>query len=326
MDSPTKLNNQSTATQKKHEHSHHDHDHGHHHHHHGIQGSQNITRAFVIGMILNLLFVFAETITGFLIHSLALLTDAGHNLSDVASLGLVIVATRLAKKKATENYTYGYQKTTILVALSNAVLLLIAVGAIGYEAIRRIMEPEPVQGNIISMIAGLGIVINTITALLFLKDKDKDLNVRGAYLHMAADAVVSAGVVIAGILMYYTHWFWLDAVISIFIIAVIIYSTWGLLKDSLRLSLDGVPAGIESNEILKYLSGLEGVIEVHDLHIWAMSTTETALTVHLVIPENVTNDNFLTNIKSTLFNDFKVAHSTIQIEKSLENGDCDQRC
>ncbi len=305
---------------------HHDHGHDHHHHHHGIMSSQKITRAFVIGIILNMIFVFAEAITGFVIHSLALLTDAGHNLSDVASLGLVLFASNLAKKKSNENYTYGYQKTTILVALSNAVLLLIAVGAIGYEAVHRIMVPEPVKGNIISIIAGIGIIINTATALLFLKDKDKDINVRGAYLHMASDAVVSAGVVIAGIIMFYTSWFWLDAVISIFIIVVIIFSTWGLLKDSLRLSLDGVPMGIESNAILKYLYGLEGVVEVHDLHIWAMSTTETALTVHLVIPEKVTTDNFLINIKQTLFNDYKVAHSTIQIERSIEHGDCDQRC
>jgi cobalt-zinc-cadmium efflux system protein len=300
-------------------------DHGHSHHHHHVS-PQHITRAFIIGIILNLAFVITEAITGFMIHSLALLTDAGHNLSDVASLALVLVATSLSKKKATKNYTYGYQKTTILVALSNAVLLLIAVGAIGYEAVQRMIHPEPVQGNIISIIAGIGILINTATALLFLKDKDKDINVRGAYIHMASDAVVSAGVVVAGIIMYYTNYFWLDSIISVVIIVVIIVSTWDLLKDSLRLSLDGVPAGIESNEIIKYLYSLEGVREVHDLHIWAMSTTETALTVHLVIPDKITDDEFLMKIKHKLAHDFQVAHSTIQIEKNLSGEDCDQRC
>jgi cobalt-zinc-cadmium efflux system protein len=298
------------------------HDYGHSHSHHHIV-PQNITRAFVIGIILNLVFVITEAITGFIIHSLALLTDAGHNLSDVASLALVLVANSLAKKKTTENYTYGYQKTTILVALSNAVLLLIAVGAIGYEAVQRMLHPEPVAGNIISIIAGVGILINTATALLFLKDKDRDINVRGAYLHMASDAVVSAGVVIAGIVMFYTNYFWLDSVISVVIIFVIIINTWDLLKDSLRLSLDGVPAGIESNAIVKYLYSLEGVSEVHDLHIWAMSTTETALTVHLVIPDKITDDAFLMKIKHKLEHDFQVAHSTIQIEKKSIGDDCD---
>ncbi len=310
----------------QHDHEPKPHDHGHSHHHHHHVAPENITRAFVIGIILNFAFVIAETITGFISNSLALLTDAGHNLSDVASLGLVLIATKLAKRKATENYTYGYQKTTILVALSNAVFLLIAVGAIGYEAVQRMIHPEPIQGNIISIIAGIGIVINTATALLFLKDKDHDINSRGAYIHMAADAVVSAGVVIAGIVMFYTNYFWIDAVISVFIIVVIISSTWGLLKDSLRMSLDGVPAGIQSNAILKYLYSLEGVIEVHDLHIWAMSTTETALTVHLIIPDKNTDDAFLTKIKHKLAHDFQVAHSTIQIEKNVAGADCDQRC
>ena len=300
----------------------HGHSNGDHHHHHHI-APKNITRAFIIGIILNLSFVIIEAITGFIIHSLALLTDAGHNLSDVASLALVLVATSLSKKKANENYTYGYQKTTILVALSNAVLLLIAVGAIGYEAVERMLHPQPVQGNIISIIAGIGIVINTATALLFLKDKDRDINVRGAYLHMAADAIVSAGVVAAGVVMYYTEYYWLDSVISVVIIVVIIISTWDLLKDSLRLSLDGVPAGIESNEIIKYLYSLEGVKEVHDLHIWAMSTTETALTVHLVIPDKIADDAFLMNVKHKLEHDFQVAHSTIQIEKNSIGDDCE---
>ena len=316
----------SNTTEHNHNHHHHGaHRHVDHHHHHQIT-PQHITRAFVVGIILNLSFVIVEAVTGFVVHSLALLTDAGHNLSDVASLALVLVATALSKKKATEKYTYGYQKTTILVALSNAVLLLIAVGAIGYEAIQRMLHPEPVQGDVISIIAGIGIVINTATALLFMKDKDRDINVRGAYLHMASDAVVSAGVVVAGVVMYYTHFYWLDAVISAFIIVVIILSTWDLLRDSLRLSLDGVPAGIETDAIMKYLNSLEGVSEVHDLHIWAMSTTETALTVHLIIPERITDDNFLRTIKHTLEHDFLVAHSTIQIERNAAAEDCNQRC
>ena len=307
-------------------HDHEHHHHGHHYHDHNHPAPKNITRAFVIGIILNLSFVIIEAITGFIKNSLALLTDAGHNLSDVASLALVLVAASLAKKKPTRNFTYGYQKTTVLVALSNAVFLLIAVGAIGYEAVQRIIHPEPIDGNVISLVAGIGIIINTATALLFMKDRDKDINVRGAYIHMASDAVVSVGVVIAGIIMYYTHLYWIDAVISIFIIVVIVFSTWGLLKDSLRLSLDGVPSSIDSNKIIEYLSGINGVKGVHDLHIWAMSTTETALTVHLVIPDLITNDSFLSDIKEKLEHDFQVAHSTIQIEKSITGENCDQRC
>ncbi len=308
-----------------HEHAHtHDHGHSHgpgHSHHHV---PSTINNAFIIGIILNTVFVLVEVAAGLWNNSLALLTDAGHNVGDVAGLVLVLIATRLAKRKSNKKFTYGYGKTTILVALINAGLLLIAVGAIGWEAITRFNNPHPVEGKLISAVAFMGIIINTISALLFMKNREKDLNVRGAYLHMAGDAAVSLGVMISGIVIYFTHWFWLDAAMSLVIIIVIVWSTWGLLKDSLRLSLDGVPAGIETEHVKKYLLGLKNVTGLHDLHIWAMSTNKTALTAHLVVPGN-TDDSFLAEIKKELHHHFHIDHATIQVEKS-EGLDCDQDC
>jgi len=298
------------------------HHHHENHHHHDIHATT--TRAFIIGIILNSSFVLAETIAGLLNNSLALLTDAGHNLLDVAGLVLVIVANKFAKKKPTQKYTYGYGKTTILVALTNATLLMIAVGAIGWEAVGRIAEPQPVQGKIIALVSILGIIINTISAFLFMKDKAKDLNVKGAYLHMASDALISLGVTLSGIIIIYTNWFWLDSVISLAIIIVIVLSTWGLLKDSLRLSLDGVPEGINTEKIREYLLSLKGVKGLHDLHIWAMSTNATALTAHLVAPEGI-DDSFLAEINEELHHHFNIDHTTIQIEKSADIG-CEQKC
>ncbi|MFI5164318.1 MAG: cation diffusion facilitator family transporter [Bacteroidia bacterium] len=300
---------------------HHSYDHDHHHHH----APKNINRAFVIGIILNISFVLIEAITGLLQHSLALITDSGHNLSDVIGLLFVLMANRLAKIKPTEKFTYGYSKSTVLVALTNAVLLLVAVGAIGLEAVRRISEPHPVEGKIISIVAFIGILINLTTALLFFKDKEKDLNIKGAYLHMAADALVSLGVVIAGIIIIYTQWFWLDAVISLLIIVVIVASTWGLFRDSLRLTLDGVPAGIDLVKVRDYFIRLKEVTAIHDLHIWAMSTTEAAMTVHLVVPQGG-DDAFLSKVKHDLHHDFNIIHTTIQIEKSGDDVACSQKC
>ncbi len=293
----------------------HAHHHENHHHHHDVHESSG--NAFLIGIALNLVFVVIETLVGFWQNSLALLTDAGHNLGDVAALILVVIAGRLAKRKPTEKFTYGFGKSTILVALGNAALLLVAVGAIGYEAIGRISHAEPLNGKSISLVALAGIAVNTITALLFMKDRKKDLNVRGAFLHMAADALVSLGVMVSGIVILYTGWFWLDPVISLVICVVIVWSTWGLLRDSLHLSLDSVPRGIDLAGIRSYLLGLKGVTGIHDLHVWALSTNATALTAHLVVPEGI-SDEFLEEINAELHEHFHIDHSTIQVERSAD--------
>jgi cobalt-zinc-cadmium efflux system protein len=282
----------------------------------------NINQAFQIGIVLNLLFVIVEASVGFWSKSLALLTDAGHNLSDVASLALALLAFRLAKVKPTQTFTYGYRKTTVLVALANAVILLIAIGGIGYEAVMRLLSPQPVAGRSVAIVAGIGIVINTLTALLFFRNKDKDLNVKGAYLHLAADALVSVGVVIAGIAMLLTQWYWLDSVISFVVIAVILASTWGLLRDSVILSLDGVPNGINLQEIEAKALQIKGVERIHHIHVWAISTTENALTAHLVLAEN-TDLKAADQIKHTLRHELEhlnVQHATFETE--LQDQEC----
>ncbi len=291
------------------------------HHHHQYD---SVNRAFLFGIALNIVFVVIEVGFGLWVGSLSLLTDAGHNLGDVVGLILIVLAIRLAKKKPNKKFTYGYGKTTILVALANAVTLLIAVGAIGWEAMGRIKNPQPVEGQTIAWVALAGIIINGATALLFMKNQEQDLNAKGAFLHMAADALVSLGVLISGIIIFYTQWFWLDAVISIVIMIVIVMSSWRLLKDSLRLSLDGVPAGINLEGIRQYLLGIKGVTGLHDLHIWAMSTNATALTVHLVAPNEIEN-SLLTTINAELHSQFHIDHTTIQVEKTSEE-ECEQRC
>ena len=298
------------------------HVHLHENHHHHPNTSMN--KAFIVGIVLNVLFVLIEAIIGLQIHSLSLLTDAGHNLGDVAGLILVVLATRIAQRKPNEKFTYGFGKTTILVALTNAVILLLMVGAIGWEALQRINSPLPVEGKTIAWVALAGIIINGATALLFMKDQEKDLNAKGAFLHMAADALVSLGVLISGVIIFYTQWFWLDAAISLLIMVVIVISSWRLLKDSLRLSLDGVPAGINLERIQQYLLDCKGVAGLHDLHIWAMSTNATALTVHLVISHEM-DSSLLATIHADLHSQFQIDHTTIQVEKSTEE-ECEQRC
>lgn len=287
-------------------HSHHD------HHHHEIS---SLNKAFIIGISLNLGFVLAEFIAGFWFNSLGLLSDAGHNLSDVASLILAMLAFRLAKVTPTSKYTYGLKKSTVLVSLLNAVILLIAVGIIIRESIEKFFNPQPVEGAAIAWVAGIGVVINGITAWLFMKDKDRDLNVKGAYLHMAADALVSIGVVISGIVIMNTGWYIVDPVIGIVIAGVIIYSTWGLLRDSIRLSLDGVPSGTHIEDIEKIMKSVPGVLGVHHLHIWAISTTETALTAHIVVEEFSHMEEIKEQLKHIL-NDAAVQHITLEFELS----------
>jgi cobalt-zinc-cadmium efflux system protein len=261
------------------------HDHSHHHHDHAPKLT-HLTRAFVIGIILNAAFVIAEVVAGLHTHSLSLLTDAGHNLSDVASLALALLAFKLSGAAKNSQYTYGYKRSTIVVSLLNAIILLAAVVIIVYEATMRFIHPEPVMGSTIAWVAFAGILINGITAWLFMKDKEKDLNVKGAYLHMAIDAIVSLGVVISGVIIYFTHWFWVDSVVSLIIAVVIIGGTWNLLKDSLRLALDGIPKELDLEKVKQAILKIKGISEVHHIHIWALSTTENALTAHLVIDQN----------------------------------------
>lgn len=282
----------------------------------------NLNSAFVIGIILNIAYIIVEVVYGFLINSMALIADAGHNLSDVLGLFLAWGASYLASKLPTQKRTYGFRKSTILAALFNAILLLIAVGAITIEAVRKFITPESVQGETMMIVAGIGVIINGITALLFLKGREKDLNIKGAFLHMAADAGVSLGVVAAGFLITVTGWLWLDPAISLLIVAVITIGTWGLLKDSFLLSMDAVPKEINVEGVKNFLKSVKGVKEIHDLHIWAMSTTEVALTVHLVMPERETDDYFLKKICGNLHTKFGIEHSTIQVEKDAQGANC----
>ncbi len=291
------------------------HDHQHHHH------APDLNRAFGIGVALNTGFVLVEAAAGWWSGSLALLTDAGHNLSDVLGLLIAWGASWLGQRKPSERRTYGYSRATILGSLISALLLLIAVGAIAWEAVARFAAPAPVPGKVLIIVAGIGVAINTATALMFVKGKNDDLNVKGAYLHMAADAAVSLGVVIAGALIIFTGWHWLDPLTSLIIGAVILISTWGLLRDSLNLAFDAVPAGVDVAGVRRYLDQLPGVKEVHDLHIWAMSTTETAMTAHLVMPQASGGDTFLFGVNDVLAERFGIHHSTIQIEQGSRD-DC----
>ncbi len=298
-------------------------EHQHEHHHHDAIALTSVNSAFIVGITLNFLFVVIEVITGLYTHSLSLLSDAGHNLADVGALGLSLLAFRLLKVKATKKYTYGYRKTTILVALFNAMILLISIGAIAYEAVHRFLSPESVQGITISVVAGIGIIINSVTALLFLRDKDKDLNIKSAYLHLMSDAIVSLGLVICGIVIFYTHWFWLDGVMSIVIAIVIFLSTWKLLRDSLRLSLDGVPGNINIDDVKSSIIEVVGVIDLHHIHVWGISTTENALTVHLVLEKDVTVEQELEikrEIKHKLIH-VNIHHVTLETER--KSGFCD---
>lgn len=285
-------------------------------HHHGPIVLTNVNRAFIIGISLNFLFVVIEVIVGLYIHSLSLLSDAGHNLADVGALALSLLAYRLLKVKANDKYTYGYRKTSILVALFNAAVLLVSIGAIAYEAIHRFLNPEPLPGNTIAMVAAIGIVINALTAILFLKDKEKDINIKSAYLHLMSDALVSLGLVIAGIVIHYTNWYWLDPVFSIIIAIVILLGTWSLLRQSLRLSLDGVPPGIDMNKITGTVLAIKGVKGIHHIHIWAISTTQNALTAHIIVDEQTALAE-LQKIKEEVKHELlhvNIHHATIEVE------------
>lgn len=294
----------------------HHHSHSGHHHNHTPK-LDHLNTAFVIGILLNSAFVIIEVIAGLATHSLSLLTDAGHNLSDVAGLALALLAFKLTKVNPTDQYTYGYKRSTIIVSFFNALVLVIAVGVIGYEAIMRFMAPEKIDGGTMAWVAFIGIAINAFTAWLFLKDKDKDLNVKGAYLHMATDAVVSLGVVISGIVIYFTNFYWIDSVVSLIIAVVILKGTWSLLIDSLRLEMDGVPKKMDLKKIKSELLKGKGVIDVHHMHVWALSTTDNALTAHIVIdPAYVSSFDAIKRDLRHRLEHLDISHSTFEPEFS----------
>lgn len=289
-------------------------------------GPVDYNRAFAIGVVLNFGFVIAEVIFGLTADSLALLADAGHNLSDVAGLLLAWGASVLSRLQPTARRTYGYRSTTIMAALVNAVILLVAVGGIALESVQRFQSSAPVAGETIIIVAAIGVGINTVTALLFFAGRKKDLNIRGAFLHMASDAGVSVGVVLAGIGIMTTGRSWIDPLVSLVIVAIILVSTWGLLKESMNLALQAVPAGIDTQMVIDYLSRLPGVTAVHDLHIWAISTTETALTAHLVKPDPIDDDVLITQVRRDLFENFGIDHMTLQWERSDSFVQCGEAC
>lgn len=296
--------------------------HGHDHSHSHAHGPQDSGHAFLIGIALNTVFIIAEVIAGLLSNSLALLSDAGHNASDVLGLALAWGATALAKRKPTARFTYGLQSSSIMAALTNAVLLLVATGGIAWEAVERLSHPVAATSTTIMVVASIGILINGFTAWLFSRGSRHDLNIRGAYLHMAADAAVSLGVVISGFILMQTGWQWIDPVTSLVVAAIIVISGWGLLRDSINMALHAVPSHIDLGEVKNFILSREGVAGVHDLHIWAMSTTETALSAHVAMKENYPGDKFLKDIAHALEHRFNIGHSTIQIEL----GNCEIDC
>jgi len=288
---------------------------GHHHHHHGHgHRPDDFGWAFAIGIALNLGFVGVETVYGFWANSMALLADAGHNLSDVLSLATAWAAAILSKRPPTPRFSYGLRASSILAALANAVLLLIAVSFIAYHAMFRLIIPDLVEGGTVTVVAAIGIVINAATALMFARGRRRDVNIRGAYLHMVADALVSAGVVAAGIAIEATGWLWIDPVTSLIVVLVILLAGADLFRDSLTMALAGVPRGIDPDAVQAHLLARPGVERIHDLHIWPMSTTEFALTAHLVMPGGFPGDSFLAGCAHGVAHDFGITHATFQVE------------
>ena len=296
-------------------HGHHDHhDHlGHHHHHHHAHAIERLSTIYVVAVALNLTFVIVEAAAGFIGNSLGLLSDAGHNLSDVFSLLLAMVALKLASSHATKRYTYGHRKASVLISLLNAIILLVAVGAIIVESIDKFFHPTEVNGTLIIWTAAVGILINGLTAWALSRQQQHDINTRGAFLHMLADTLVSIGVVVSGIVIKYTGWTIVDPIIGIVIALVILVSTWNLLSESLRMSTDAVPEGFDVDDIAQKIESQEGVLNVHHLHIWPISTTETALTCHIVIPEAAMLEEVTDRVKH-LLDDLGIHHSTLELE------------
>jgi cobalt-zinc-cadmium efflux system protein len=300
-----------------HDHDHgHDHAHGahhHHEHHHAPRSSASYGRAFAVGISLNVVFIVVEVFYGIASGSIALVSDATHNLTDVLGLALAWAAFLLARRKPSRRRTYGFRKTTVLAALVNAVLLLVAVGGVAWEAIGRLSQRGPIDARVVMWVAAFGVLVNGASALFFLRGRE-DANLKGAFLHLASDAAVSLGVVVSAFVILRTGWTWLDPVISLVVSLVILASTWGLLRHSVDLALDAVPGGIDPHAVERYLADLPGVLEVHDLHIWAMSTTETAMTAHLVMATDACHATFLRDVGAALHQRFKIEHSTVQVE------------
>jgi cobalt-zinc-cadmium efflux system protein len=317
-----------------HDHDHGEHDHGHgdehappsghahhgHGHSHALTGD-SVTARMGLAVVLNILFVVIESCFGYLSNSVALIADAGHNLGDVLGLVCACTAIFLARRPPGGKFTYGLGRSSVLAALANAVLLLVACGAIAWEAVGRIAAPPAVTGTTVIGVAAVGIVLNGVSASLLHAGSHDDLNRRSAFIHMLGDAAVSAGVLLSGVLIVFTGWTWLDPIVSLVIVAVILMSTWGLLRDSVHLSLDGVPSGVNSNAVLTYLADQRGVTDVHDLHIWALSTTSVALTAHLVVPDRA-DDTLLGSLTPMLKQRFRIDHATLQIERDR----CEHGC
>ena len=307
----------------------HDHGHGGHghgragHHHHAHHAPASFGRAFAIGVALNLTYVIGEAVFGFATGSLALLADAGHNLSDVLGLLMAWGAGALAARRPSKVFTYGFGRSSILAALGNSLLLLVAVGAIVAEAIDRLGDPRPVPGTTVMVVAAIGIVVNGVTAMLFSAGRHDDINVRGAWLHMLSDAMVSAAVVVAGLAMRLTGWSWLDPVTSLAVAAVIVAGSWGLLKEAVRLSMDAVPSNVDREAVEAWLLARPGVTAIHDVHIWPMSTTAVALTAHVVRPLAELDDAFLAEATHGLEHEFRIAHATIQVERAAVDHGCE---
>ena len=298
-----------------HDHGGHSHDHdGPDHGHAHVHAPASFGEAFAIGIALNFGFVVIEAVYGLMSNSMSLLADAGHNLGDVLGLGVAWLASVLARRAPTARFTYGMRGSSILAALLNAVFLLVTVGGLSWEAIRRLGSPEPVAGKTMMAVAAIGIVVNAVTAWLFASGRKDDINLRGAFLHMASDALVSVGVVAAGFLILLTNWLWIDPLVSLAINGVIVWGTWGLLRDSVGMSMAAVPAQIDPAAVRNFLVSRTGVVAVHDLHIWPMSTTENALTCHLVMPNGHPGDAFLHDLAGDLARRFKIVHTTVQIE------------
>ena len=296
------------------EHHHeHEHDHHGHHHHHHSHAIEKLATIYIVAVALNLLFVIVEAIAGIVGNSIGLLSDAGHNLRDVFSLLLAMVALKLASSVATKRFTYGHRKASVLISLLNAIILLVAVGAIIVESIDKFFHPAEVNGTLIIWTAAVGILINGLTAWALSRQQQHDINTRGAFLHLLADTLVSVGVVVSGIVIHYTGWTVIDPIIGLVIAVVILFSTWDLLSESLRMSTDAVPEGFDVEEISKQIESLEGVLNVHHMHIWAISTTETALTCHVVIPEASMLEEVTDRVKEML-DGIGIHHSTIELE------------
>jgi cobalt-zinc-cadmium efflux system protein len=286
-----------------------------------VSAASRVNLAYLTGIVLNFIFVLIEATVGFYVNSLSLLSDAGHNLADVVALALSLLAFRLMRVRPNEQYTYGYRKTSVLVALLNTMFLLVSIGAIGYEAVHRLFSPRETSGGTIAIVAAIGIVINSITAFMFLKSSKKDINIRSAYLHLLSDALISAGIVAGGVLIYITGWYWVDSVFSIIVVVIILFGTWGLLRSGIRLSLDGVPDDISVDAVREAVLAIPGITGIHHIHIWAISTTENALTAHVVLGSEagISDEMVIKEELRYTLEKMNISHVTLETERGEQD-------